>query len=235
MARATFEGPLLSGDSRFGPLRNVGYSQLVQNCDLDISNTTSGTSTFGGSSGNFVNSNTIPNVISPVYTPSSTVYPSVLQTLPADSATNVYRGAVFYLPAGADLDDVFLDVATVFSVTGGSASLTSVQFLVSNNYTAAAGTAAYFTTGVLTSNAVGRQSLSTFTGTQIINQSATSTDILQTSGQPNLSQVVVTIAMVGTALNTRTSMAGQLNITLRYTQPDNNIGNTTTYPYGNFD
>ena len=235
MGRSTFEGPILSGDNRFGPLRNVGYSQLVQNCDVDISNTTSGTSTFGGSSGNFVNSNTIPNVISPVYTPSSTVYPSVLQTLPADSATNVYRGAVFYLPAGADLDDVFLDVATVFSVTGGSASLTSVQFLVSNNYTAAAGTAAYFTTGVLTSNAVGRQSLSTFTGTQIINQSTTSTDILQTSGQPNLSQVVVTIAMVGTALNTRTSMAGQLNVTLRYTQPDNNIGNTTTYPYGNFD
>jgi hypothetical protein len=235
MARATFEGPILSGDSRFGPLRNVGYSQLVQNCDVDISNTTSGSSTFGGSSGNFVNSNTIPNVISPVYTPSSTVYPSVLQTLPADSATNVYRGAVFYLPTGADLDDVFLDVATAFSVTGGSASLTSVQFLVSNNYTAAAGTAAYFTTGVLTSNAVGRQSLSTFTGTQITNQSSTSTDILQTSGQPNLSQVVVTIAMVGTALNTRTSMAGQLNITLRYTQPDNNIGTTTTYPYGNFD
>jgi len=41
--------------------------------------------------------------------------------------------------------------------------------------------------------------------------------------------------MVGTALDTRTSMAGKLNVTLRYTQPDNNIGNTTTYPYGNFD
>ena len=139
------------------------------------------------------------------------------------------------LPTGADLDDVFLDIATAFSVTGGSASLTSVQFLVSNNYTAAAGTAAYFTTGVLTSNAVGRQTLSTFTGTQINNQSATSTDILHTGGQPILSQVVVTIAMVGTALDTRTSMAGKLNVTLRYTQPDNNIGNTTTYPYGNFD
>jgi len=235
MGRSTFEGPILSGDNRFGPLRNVGYSQLVQNADVDIANTTSGTSTFGGSSGNFVNANTIPNLISPVYTPSSSVYPSVVQTIPADSTTNVYRGAVFYLPTGADLDDVFLDVATVFSVTGGSASLTSVQFLVSNNYTAAAGTAAYFTTGVLTSNAVGRQTLSTFTGTQINNQSATSTDILQTGGQPNLSQVVVTIAMVGTALDTRTSMAGKLNVTLRYTQPDNNIGNTTTYPYGNFD
>ena len=234
MGRSTFEGPILSGDNRFGPLRNVGYSQLVQNADVDIANTTSGTSTFGGSSGNFVNSNTIPNVISPVYTPSSTVYPSVLQTLPADSATNVYRGAVFYLPTGADLDDVLLDVATAFSVTGGTASLTSVQFLVSNNYTAAAGTAAYFTTGVLTSNAVGRQSLSTFTGTQINNQSSTSTDILQ-AGQPNLSQVVVTIALVGTALDTRTSLAGKVNVTLRYTQPDNNIGTLTTYPYGNFD
>jgi len=29
--------------------------------------------------------------------------------------------------------------------------------------------------------------------------------------------------------------AGQMNITLRYTQADNNIGNSSTYPYGNFD
>jgi len=235
MGRSTFEGPILSGDNRFGPLRNVGYSQLVQNCDLDLSNTTSGSSTFGGSSGNFVNSNNIPNLISPVYTPSSSVYPSVLQTIPADTATNVYRGCVFYLPTGADLDDVFLDLAAVCAVTGGSASLTSQTFYVSNNYTAAAGTAAYFNTAVITSPAVGRQALSTFTATQIANQSATSTDILQTSGQPNLSQVVVTIALVGTALDTRTALTGKLNVTLRYTQPDNNIGTTTTYPYGNFD
>jgi hypothetical protein len=235
MARATFEGPVLSGDNRFGPLRNVGYTQLVQNVDLDVSNATVGSSTYAGSSGQFVASNGIPNVNGTVFTPSSTVYPSVAQTIPADSATNVYRGAVFYLPTGADLDDIFLDIATVFAVAGGTASLTSVQFLVSNNYTAAAGTAAYFTTGVITSNAVGRQSLSTFTSTQITNQSATSTDILQGNGQPNLSQVVVTIALVGTALNTRTSLTGQLNVTLRYTQPDNNIGTLTTYPYGNFD
>jgi len=235
MARATFEGPVLSGDNRFGPLRNVGYAQLVQNVDLDVSNATVGSSTYAGGSGQFVASNGVPNVNGVVFTPSSTVYPSVAQTIPADSATNVYRGAVFYLPTGADLDDIFLDIATVFAVAGGSASLTSVQFLVSNNYTAAAGTAAYFTTGVITSNAVGRQSLSTFTGTQITNQSATSTDILQGNGQPNLSQVVVTIALVGTALNTRTSLTGQLNVTLRYTQPDNNIGTLTTYPYGNFD
>jgi hypothetical protein len=234
MGRSTFEGPIISGDNRFGPLRNIGYSQLVQNVDLDISNAVVGTSTYAGSSGQFVASNGIPNLNGVVYTPSANSTP-VAQTIPADSATNVYRGAVFYLPTGADLDDIFFDIATAFSVTGGSAVLTSVQFLASNNYTAAAGTAAYFATGVLTSNAVGRQSLATFTGTQIINQSATSTDIYQGGTQPNLSQVVITIAMVGTALNTRTSMAGQLNTTLRYTQPDNNIGTLTTYPYGNFD
>ena len=233
MGRSTFEGPIISGDNRFGPLRNIGYSQLVQNVDLDISNAVVGTSTYAGSSGQFVASNGIPNLNGVVYTPSANSTP-VAQTIPADSATNVYRGAVFYLPTGADLDDIFFDIATAFSVTGGSASLTSVQFLASNNYTAAAGTAAYFTTGVLTSNAVGRQSLSTFTGTQINNQSSTSTDILQ-AGQPNLSQVVVTIALVGTALDTRTSLAGKVNVTLRYTQPDNNIGTLTTYPYGNFD
>ena len=234
MARSTFEGPILSGDNRFGPLRNVGYSQLVQNVDINVGNTVVGTSTYGGSSGIFVCSNGVPNTNATVFVPSSNSTP-VAQTIPADTATNIYRGAVFYLPTGADLDDVFLDIQTAFSVTGGTAVLTSVQFLVSNNYTAAAGTAAYFQTAALTSNAVGRQALSTFTGTQIANQSATSTDIYQGGTQPNLSQVVITIALVGTTLTSATSIAGQVNVTLRYTQPDNNIGTLTTYPYGNFD
>jgi len=107
--------------------------------------------------------------------------------------------------------------------------------LAGNNYTAAAGTASYFQTAAITSNAVGRQSLATFTSQQILNQSATSTDIYQGGNQPNLSQVVITVALVGTALLTATSIAGQVNVTLRYTQPDNNIGTLTTYPYGNFD
>jgi len=234
MARSTFEGPVLSGDVRFGPLRNVGYSQLVQNVDVNIANSTLGSSTYGGASGQFVASNGIPNVNGTVFVPSATATPTV-QTIPADTATNIYRGAVFYLPTGSDLDDIFFDIATAFSVTGGTAALTSVQFLASNNYTAAAGTAAYFQTAAITSNAVGRQALSTFTATQITNQSATSTDIYQGGNQPNLSQVVVTIALVGTALLTATSIAGQVNVTLRYTQPDNNIGTLTTYPYGNFD
>ena len=232
MGRSTFEGPVLSGTNRFGPLRNVGYSQLVQNVDIDVSNTVAGTSTYGGSSTVFVASNGVPNVAGTVYVPSATANPTV-QAIPADSATIAYRGAVFYLPTGSDLDDVFVDLATVFSVTGGTATLTAAYVYVSNNYTVASATPTYFSTGAITT--VGRQSLSTFTGQQILNQSATSTDIYQGGTQPNLSQVVVTIALVGTGMNTATSLAGQVNFTLRYTQPDNNIGTLTTYPYGNFD
>jgi len=233
MARSTFEGPILSGDNRFGPLRNVGYSQLVQNVDLDFSNTTVGTSTYSGGSGIFVASNGVPNVNGVVYTPSATAYPPTVQTIPADTATNVYRGAVMYLPAGADLDNIYVDLGVALAVAGGSAALSSVTVYVSNNYTAAAGTAAYFATGAIST--AGRQALATFTATQIANQSAASTDITQGNGYPSLSQVVITVAIVGTALDTRTSLTGKLNFTLQYTQPDNNIGSLTTYPYGNFD
>jgi hypothetical protein len=232
MARATFEGPILSGDIRFGALRNVGYSQLVQNIDLDLSNTTAGTATYGGSSGVFAASNGIPNVAGVVYQPSASVYPSVAQTIPADTATNIYRGAVLYVPTGADLDNIYVDCLALVAVAGGSAAITSQTVYISNNYTAAAGTPTYFATGAV--SAVGRQSLATFTATQMANQSATSTDILQ-AGQPSVSQVVITIAIVGTALDTRTSLTGKYNFTLQYTQPDNNIGTKTTYPYGNFD
>ena len=232
MARATFDGPILSGDIRFGALRNVGYSQLVQNVDLDFSNTTTGTSTYGGSSGVFAASNGIPNVAGVVYQPSASVYPSVVQTLPADTATNVYRGAVLYVPTGADLDNIYVDCLALAAVAGGSAAITSQTVYVSNNYTAAAGTPTYFATGAV--SAIGRQALATFTATQMANQTATTTDILQ-AGQPSLSQIVITIAIVGTALDTRTSLTGKYNFTLQYTQPDNNIGTKTTYPYGNFD
>jgi len=232
MARATFEGPLLSGDKRFGAFRNVGYSQLVQNADLDFANTTVATPTYGGSSGQFVNSNGIPNSNATIYQPSSSVFPSVVQTIPADTATNVYRGVAFYVPTGADLDNIYVDVLGLAAVAGGSAAITSQTVYVSNNYTAAAGTATYFNTGAI--SATGRQSLATFTATQMANQTATTTDILQ-SGSPNVSQIIVTIAIVGTALDTRTSLTGKYNFTLQYTQPDNSIGTQTVYPYGNFD
>ena len=142
-----------------------------------------------------------------------------------------------YVPYGSAINDIFIDIGVVPAIASGT--LTSTQILVSNNYTAAAGTAAYAGTAVLTSPAVGRQSLSTFTATQLANQAATSVDILvsPTSGTgPNaakMSQVVFTIALVGTTMTTVS--AGTFYFTLRYTQLDGSIGTTTTYPYGNFD
>jgi hypothetical protein len=231
MARSTFEGPVLSGDNRFGPLRNVGYAMLAQHVDINLATTTANTAGYGGSSGVFVNGNGIPNTAATVYTPGTSTYAAV--TIPADNATNVYRGVVAYLPTGCDLDGVNIDLQTVVAVAGGSAALTSATVYVSNNYTAAAGTPTYFSTGSITT--VGRQALSTFTATQITNQSSTSVDIIQPNGQPNLSQVVITIAIVGTDLDTRTSLTGAFSFFIRYIQKDGNIGTTTAYPYGNLD
>jgi hypothetical protein len=232
MARSTFEGPILAGDNRFGPLRNVGSPLLAQHVDISLANTTSGTNTYSGASGVFVNGNTLQNVNGVVYTP-GTSFPAVVQTIPADSATNVYRGVVMYLPTGCNFDGVNIDCQTVVAVAGGSAALTSATVYVSNNYTAAAGTPTYFSTGAI--SAVGRQALSTFSATQITNQSSTSTDIIQANGQPNLSQVVITLAIVGTALDTRTSLTGAFSFLARYFQNDPNVGTTTTYPFGNLD
>jgi hypothetical protein len=229
MARSTFEGPVLSGTQRFGAFRNVGYTSLVQSATLNIANTTANTAGFGGSSGQFVDSNNIPNGYTTVYTPStSTTYTAT--SIPADSAT-VYRGYVAYLPAGSRINDIFVDIGVVTTFTSGS--LTSVQVLVSNDYTAAAGTATYAQTAVLTSPAVGRQSFAAFSATQLANQQATSTDIIQTNGEPPLSQVVFTVASIN---GTNVAITGgTYYFTIRYTQPDGNIGTTTTYPYGNFD
>ncbi len=229
MARSTFDGPILSGTNRFGPFRNVGYASLVQSAALNIANTTANTAGFGGSSGVFVDSNGIPNAATSVYTPSTS--PTLTVTsIPADSAT-VYRGFVAYLPAGSRINDILVDIGVVTTFTSGT--LTSVQINVSNNYVAAAGTCTYAQTAVLTSPAVGRQSFNAFTATQLANQQSTSTDIVQANGEPNLSQVVFTVASIN---GTNVAITGgTYYFTIRYTQPDGNIGTTTTYPFGNFD
>ena len=229
MARSTFEGPVLSGTQRFGAFRNVGYTSLVQSATLNIANTTANTAGFGGSSGQFVDSNNIPNGYTTVYTPStSTTYTAT--SIPADSAT-VYRGFVAYLPAGSRINDIFVDIGVITTFTSGS--LTSIQVNVSNDYVAATGTCTYAQTAVLTSPAVGRQSFNAFTATQLANQHSTSTDIIQINGEPPLSQVVFTVASIN---GTNVAITGgTYYFTIRYTQPDGNIGTTTTYPYGNFD
>ena len=97
MARSTFDGPILSGDNRFGPLRDVGYTELAQAAYLDLTNTTANTANYGGTSGQYVFSNIIPNQNGTVYTPSSTTYPPTAATITADAATALYRGVVFLL------------------------------------------------------------------------------------------------------------------------------------------
>ena len=207
-------------------MRNVGYVGLNQSGNVLLTNTTTNTAAYGGGSGQFVNSNGIPNGNSIVYSPSATAFPATAQTIPADTSTNWYRGFVAYIPTGSRIVNVLVDVQAVITITG---TLTSQTVYVSNNYTAAAGTPTYAATGAI--SAVGRQSLSAFTATQLANQQASSTDVLVGTGQPNISQVVFTIAIVGTSVTAIT--AGQYIFTVQYTQADGNIGSTTAYPYGN--
>ena len=230
MGRSTFEGPVLAGDSRFGPYRNVGYMDLVQSVGMNIAQTTTNTALYGGASTIFVNGNTIPNTQATVYTPNSASTTLTATSIPADAAT-VYRGAVMYIPAGSKIVDILVDIGVITSFTSGT--LTSIQVNVSNNYVAAAGTCTYAQTAVLTSPAAGRQSFNAFTATQLTNQQATSTDIVQANGLPNLSQIVFTIASIN---GTNVAVTGgTYYFTLRYIQPDGNIGTTTAYPFGNFD
>ena len=225
MARSTFDGPVLVGDNRFGALRNVGYAELVQGVTMVLTNTTPATAGYGGSSGVFCANVNIPNTATTVYTPGTQTYAA--QSITADTASLIYRGCVFYVPVGADLHDVLIDMQVLPTVASGS--VTGVTCYVSNQFETS--TAKYFQTGSLTS--IGRAALSTFTAAQMLAQQATTADIVQSGNQPNISQVVVTLAIAGSTMTTLS--AGTFNITLRYSTPDNNIGTTTTYPYGNLD
>jgi hypothetical protein len=51
MGRATFEGPIIAGNNRFGSLRNVGYADLSQETSIVLTNTTNATAGYGGASG----------------------------------------------------------------------------------------------------------------------------------------------------------------------------------------
>jgi hypothetical protein len=232
MARSTFDGPVLQGDNRFGPLRNVGYSDLVQDAYIDLSVTTSGTAGYSGTSGQYVIANSIPNLSGQLYTP-STAFPATTTTPPADTSTQVYRGVIMYLPVGSQINDIIIDYLS--AITGESgATLSDVSIYVSNATTAAAGTPVYASTqlGTTTVGTAGRKTV-TYSATNLTNMLATTTDIVQANGQPNLSQVVFTLSITGTTVAAPTG--GKFNFAVRYTQLDGNIGTTTAYPYGNFD
>ena len=237
MGRSTFSGPILSGDQRFTPVRNVGYTDLVQTALLDFSNTTANTANFGGTSGVFVASNNSPNSIATIYNPQSGSFSNTgptKATSPTADATNlVYRGVVFYLPYRCNLTDVIIDIGTVPKDSAGTpVAVSAIQPYVSNNF--ATSTGVYATFANISSPAAQRYT-GTFVGSQLTNGNAT----LQDFQNPNVgleptwfSQVVVTLAMTTTAAGLS---SGQIEVTLRYNQNDMNIGSSTAYPYGNFD
>jgi hypothetical protein len=240
MARSTFEGPVLAGGNRFGPLRNVGYMQLVQDCSIVLTNTTNATAGYSGGSGQFVNGNNIPNINATVYTPSSTVYPPTAATITADAGTGgsgtLYRGIVMYLPYGSTINDILIDTNVAITATGGT--IGTVTGSIGNNFN----TTTYGS--ITTMNASAARNTVAQTGAQLLSANSTSGDIVISPNPGSdaysslLSQVVLTITIPyssgsGTTLPTIT--AGTFNMAVRYTQLDANIGNSTTYPYGNFD
>jgi hypothetical protein len=233
MGRSTFEGPVLSGDNRFGPQRDVGLVKLAQSANLVLTNTTAATAGFGGSSGNFVTSNNIPNNLATIYTPQAGQYsasgPGPVVTPTADSSTAIYRGVVFLLPQQSTITAINIDTVAVPTTAAGSIS--AITPYISNTFATSAGV--YATSAAL--SAVGRTA-ATFTAAQYANAFSTLQDVqnMQPGTQPTwFSQVVVTLAITGTSLTTIS--AGQIIVTLDYLQNDLNIGNGTTYPYGNFD
>ena len=236
MGRSTFEGPVLSGDNRFGPVRDVGYTDLVQTALLDFSVTAPGAN-YGGGSGQFVASNNIPNSNAVIYTPQSGSYsqtgPTKASAPTADATNLVYRGVVFYLPYSCNITDVIFDIGTIPKDSAGTpVAVSAIQPYVSNNF--ATSTGVYATFSNISSPAAQRYT-GTFVGSQLINSNATLQDFqnLQPGQQPSwFSQVVVTLAMTTTAAGLS---SGQVEVTIRYTQNDMNIGTSTTYPYGNFD
>ena len=233
MGRSTFDGPILSGDNRFGPQRDVGPVLLAQQAFLDFAVTSAGQAGYGGGSGVFVTSDNIPNQAATIWNPQSGAYstngPTVATAPTADASGTIYRGVSFLIPQGSNITDVIIDVGTL--PTEGSVTANSIQPYVSNKFATATGV--YATMAAITSATRGT---ATFVGTQLDYAYGTLQDVqnIQPGQQPTwFSQVVVTLKITNTSLTTPTS--GQIAVTLKYAQQDMNIGNATTYPYGNFD
>ena len=233
MGRSTFDGPILSGDNRFGPQRDVGPVLLAQQAFLDFAVTSAGQANYGGGSGVFVTSDNIPNQAATIWNPQSGAYstngPTVATAPTADASGTIYRGVSFLVPQGSNITDVIIDVGVL--PTDGTVTANSIQPYVSNKFATATGV--YATMAAITSATRGT---ATFVGTQLDYAYGTLQDVqnIQPGQQPTwFSQIVVTLKITNTSLTTPTS--GQIAVTLKYAQQDMNIGNATTYPYGNFD
>jgi hypothetical protein len=237
MARSTFAGPILSGDARFGIIRDVGYTDLVQNCSIVLTNTTVATAGYSGGSGQFVQGNQIPNINGTVYTVSSSTYPPTAATITADAGSGgtgtLYRGIVMYVPINSSINDFLIDTNVAITATGGTIGTVSVQIGNAFNNTQYG--------SVTTANAATGRNTITQTGAQLLSTNATTADFTNPNGivEPaQFSQVVFTFTIPytgGTGTTLPTITAGTFTVAMRYTQYDANIGNSTTYPYGNFD
>ena len=233
MGRSTFEGPVLSGDSRFGPLRNVGYQRLTQDAYIDFANTGgNGTAGYPGASTQFVNANTIPNVNATVYTAAGgATVPAVAVVPTADTSTAIYRGVVMWVPTGVTIETITVDY--LLALTTVNSTYSAVNWYVSNGFVTSAPTYATVALGTTTVGTAGRQT-TTYSAANLTNMLATTSDINTGTNSPaTMSQVVFTLAIVGTGLSALS--AGKFNLHIGYSQNDANIGNSTTYPYGNFD
>ena len=229
MGRSTFDGPVLAGDNRFGPLRDVGYAELVQNAFVDLTNVTANTANYGGVSGQYVGSNGIPNSNAVTYTPSATAYPPTAATITADAGTAIYRGVTLYLPVGSKISEINCIVGAVPTLTSGT--ITGINVYVSNGFNTGT-TPAYGSFASI--SAVGSQTL-TLTAAQITNWQGTSADIANQANPSQLSQVVFNIACTAASGLAAPFTAGKFYFQVHYVQLDGNIGSTTAYPYGNFD
>jgi hypothetical protein len=230
MARSTFDGPILSGDSRFGPIRDVGYADLTQTAFIDFSNTTSGTANYSGGSGVFVNSNLIPNLPGNIYSPQagvgSNAGPTVV-TPTADTTSNIYRGAVMYLPINSVITGVDIFLGTAITVTGTTPTFTAK---IGNQFNGSQ-------YGSVSAVATGKNTIA-MTASEVNAWNGTTLDFQNPNvgTQPAFfSQVVFTFNINGASSDLASLSAGTLNFVLKYRQYDANIGNMTTYPYGNFD
>ena len=235
MARSTFDGPVLSGDNRFGPLRDVGYARLAQDTYIDFSNTTPNTAGYSGGSTQFVNGNNIPNTLANVYTASGGAT-SAIVTPTADTTSAIYRGVVFYVPTGCTIDSIVVDYILALTVTSGTtATFTGVDWYFSNGFVTSSPSYATVSLGTTTVGTAGRKT-STYSATNLTNMLSTTADVGTGANSPStLSQIVGTLAIVGGAGTYTGLTAGKFNISIHYIQNDGNIGTTTAYPFGNFD
>jgi hypothetical protein len=235
MARSTFEGPVLSGDNRFGPLRDVGYARLAQDTYIDFSNTTPNTAGYSGGSTQFVNGNNIPNTLANVYTASGGAT-SAIVTPTADTTSAIYRGVVFYVPTGCTIDSIVVDYILALTVTSGTtATFTGVDWYFSNGFVTSSPSYATVSLGTTTVGTAGRKT-STYSATNLTNMLATTADVGTGANSPStLSQIVGTLAIVGGAGTYTGLTAGKFNISIHYIQNDGNIGTASAYPYGNLD